>query len=177
MPTIRFRRFLSVPALVLLVPALPACAHRSAGESSRRCVPDKVDPSYARFGTVYTACEVEQAARPQPITSTSAVERAAISDAMLQRGASGDRCASAELEFVVNEEGRVIAESARVIRATDQSFAQSVLLGLPALRFTPATKGGQPVRQVARLNRAVGATVVVVRSGSPVPTRASRPRC
>src|SRR5688572_22740673 len=135
MPLSRSRRVCPLAALALSVLTLPACASRSSGGASRRCVPDKVDPSYARFGTVYTGCEVEQAARPQPITGSSAVERAAISDAMTRRGATGDRCASAEVEFVVNEEGRVITESARVIRTTDQSFAQSVILGLSALRF------------------------------------------
>jgi hypothetical protein len=177
MPLIRCRRVFPRALLTLLVLTLPACASRSGGAASRRCVPDSVDPSYAPFGPVYTACEVDRAARRQPTSGLSAAERAEMMDAISRPGASGDRCASAEVEFVVNEEGRVITASARVIRSTDPSYAQSVMRGLPYLRFTPATKAGQPVRQVARHAPAVGATLVVVRSGSAPPARVPRPRC
>lgn len=176
MPTFRVRHFLQLHALVLLVLALAACAHRPAGESSRRCVPDKVDPSYARFGTVYTACEVDRPARALPPPPPNAVERVEVMSASTARQTLGTRCASAEVELVVDEEGRVIAESARVIRSTDVAYGESVLRTISAQRFTPAMKDSLPVRQVTRLGRGAGARVVVRSSGVP-PTTSRPPRC
>ena len=169
------------PALRLLplrLIALSACAHRTPGEQTRRCVPATVDPRYARFGIVYTACEVEKAATPLRQSGATATERVDAIATMSSRSRSpSSSCSSAEVEFVVDEEGRVITESARVIRSTDAAYGESVLRALPALRFTPARKEGRPVRQLMRHGRAIGTTVVAVRGGG-APVRTARPpRC
>jgi len=179
MPAISCRRLLT-PLLLLL--AAQGCAHRTAGEARHRCLPAVVDPSYARFGAVYTACDVDRPATPEPIRGPSAEDRAEAVSSVPARGTSG-QCRSAIVEFVVDEEGRAITESARVVRATDAAYGESVIRSLTELRFKPATKGGLPVRQVTQFGRASGTTVVVVRGGPggsmpTAPVRAPRaPRC
>jgi TonB family protein len=50
--------------------------------------------------------------------------------------------------FVVDTTGVVDASTLKIIKTTDQLFAQSVAAALPNMRFTPALIGGRKVKQV-----------------------------
>lgn len=54
------------------------------------------------------------------------------------------------IQFVVNEQGNVLRESVRTLKASHPEFEQSVLAALPQMRFTPAQKDGQPVPQLVQ---------------------------
>ena len=50
--------------------------------------------------------------------------------------------------FVVDERGLVDVPSFKVLESTDPAFTAAVRAALPTLRFSPARKGGRPVRQL-----------------------------
>jgi len=53
-------------------------------------------------------------------------------------------------QFVVDTNGRVLPETFRVMSSTHDLFTESVKAALPDMRFTPATIGGKPVRQLVQ---------------------------
>lgn len=55
-----------------------------------------------------------------------------------------------DIEFVVDTAGRVVPGSAKVTKATNNQFENSVLDALPTLRFTPAEVHGIRVKQLVR---------------------------
>ncbi len=59
-------------------------------------------------------------------------------------GVGGETIAS----FVVDTTGLVEASTLKIIKTTDQLFAESVAAALPNMRFTPALIGGRKVKQV-----------------------------
>ena len=52
------------------------------------------------------------------------------------------------VEFVVEDNGVVNAESVALVSSTHPDFYAAVRTALLASRFTPAKRGGKPVRQV-----------------------------
>jgi len=53
-------------------------------------------------------------------------------------------------QFVVDTNGRALPETFRVMSSTHDLFTESVKAALPDMRFTPATIGGKPVRQLVQ---------------------------
>jgi biopolymer transport protein ExbD len=53
-------------------------------------------------------------------------------------------------QFVVDTSGRPLPETFKVLRTTHDLFAQAVKDALPNMRFSPATIGGTPVRQLVQ---------------------------
>ena len=55
------------------------------------------------------------------------------------------------MQFVVDQDGTVMAGSQKVIRATNPAFVEAVVASLPNLRFNPATVNGRAVRQLVQM--------------------------
>lgn len=54
------------------------------------------------------------------------------------------------VQFVVNTDGAVEVNTIKVLRSTQDAFTDAVRTALAGMRFTPATKDGQPVRQLVQ---------------------------
>ena len=121
-------------------------------------------------GPVYRACAVTTKAvmitkdvRPDFHPSTS--------------GNSGKHCYSVELDYVVNANGLIEVETARIVTTNNQEYAQSVVVILPQLRFAPAQLDGAPVRQIVMDKLALSTARVMVTEGSGRPSPPRMPRC
>lgn len=55
------------------------------------------------------------------------------------------------MQFVVDTTGRILPETIRIIRSTDEAFSQAVREALASARFRPASHRGRKVRQLVRL--------------------------
>ena len=53
--------------------------------------------------------------------------------------------------FVVDTAGTIEMGTVTILSATDSAFANATLGALPSARFTPATVGGQPVRELVQM--------------------------
>lgn len=128
-----------------------------------KCAP--VDSTLRLSTPVYSACEVDREVKPRgphrfefrPATGTSAV------------------CFRVILIFVVDENGSPMPETVSVVRTTDAAFAEAMVSAVPTWRYTPASKGGVPVKQLVESDHAVQAVVRV--TGQPAPRMPSRPTC
>lgn len=135
--------------LVMSAIALALCSACAAKRAAPRTC-DAVPLEFSLAGeTVYRDCAVDRRARP--------------SSRPIHYGyrplASGQRCAHAIVDFVVDSTGRPIPETARVVRATDPNFGLLVLQSLESARFEPAIKDGQPVAQLVRIESAVAGAI------------------
>ena len=63
---------------------------------------------------------------------------------------TGQHCVAAVVELIVNADGTVSSGSVRVVRTSDETFARQVARRMERARYSPAQKGGVPVRQVVR---------------------------
>ncbi len=93
-------------------------------------------------------------------------------------------CYSAELEFVVNEQGAVETNTARVVKTTNQALADAMISILPQWKFEPAKLNGVAVRQIVSDTYSIQSQIVVVpagtrpsRSTGPARPPRSTPRC
>jgi hypothetical protein len=59
------------------------------------------------------------------------------------------------VEFVVDENGVPVASPVRLVRSTSSEISQALLRGVPDLRFAPALKDGEPVRQLVRFGMGI----------------------
>ena len=69
-------------------------------------------------------------------------------------------CFAALVEVAVDTLGRPEPRTARLVRASDPSYAAAVLAIVPSLRFEPARLAGRPVRQIYELRE-----VLLIRRG------------
>ena len=88
----------------------------------------------------YDAYEVDRAV--QPLSNAAPVYPAA----MRAAGIEGE----VEAQFVVNEKGLAEASSLRIVKSTNDQFAESVRRALSKMRFAPAELGGRPVAQTVQ---------------------------
>ena len=90
-----------------------------------------------------------------------------------QRGRS---CSMATVAVVVDDQGRVLEKTARVVRTNDPELTTALMASLPSLRYTPATREGKAVAQIVEVS--YGVMAETRRAGAPVAaTRGMRPRC
>lgn len=147
-----------------------SAAGRTAGQP-RACGLESSDSLFAAGGPVYRECAVD--AKAQPITPNSRFD--------FQPPRGGPDCYSAEVEFVVSATGYPEMRTARVVRATERSFGDALLAAVGSWRYRPATKDGQPVRQIVVERRGIQMVAVVVPAGhsppSRPPTSAMLPTC
>ncbi len=143
MPT-AIRSFVAVGAIAgaaLIAACASAGGGRSASSSAERrasCLLRSDDSIYLQGGDVYRDCAVDRQA--------SLVTTNVHPDFRVTGPAGG--CYTAEWEFVVGENGEPEAESARLLRASDQQFADAVRAMIGQLRYQPATRDGSAVRQI-----------------------------
>src|SRR5262245_35800761 len=130
----RFRTSLLCFPVMLL---LPACASRSPNGAGSRCELTASDSSFALAGPVYRDCAVDRRAR--------LIDRGQLRLDYRPSGTPTNACYSAEIEFVVDTEGRPEIRTARVLRASEQALGTAVLQSLPQWRYAPAQKDGVPV--------------------------------
>jgi hypothetical protein len=112
-----------------------ALALACAGIGGGKCEPVK-DEIFLAFGAAFRPCEVDERAELtlQPkITYSGPLEQ---------------DCHRTIVEFVVDEQGYPLPETARFSRATPTALGQAILKGLEAARYSPAMKAGAPVKQV-----------------------------
>jgi hypothetical protein len=158
-----------------LMVGVAACASGASGapgapgaavtpQSASRCAPIVSDSLVA--GTpVYPPCGVGIAAKPagSPPRVQYTPQR-------------GRMCSMATVAVVVDQEGRVLEKTARLVRSNDPELTTALMASLPTLRYTPASVDGKPVAQIVEVG--YGVTAEVRRAGAPVAaTRGMRPRC
>ena len=163
-------------AIVLAAAVAAGCASSGSSNASRDpnapkrgsrnsvTCPAQIDSMFLVRGAVYRACDVDVAARVHPTTQHPDIEPT-----------SGAGCMSAEFEFVVGTDGIPEGDALRLVSSNNPSFAQAVRRFIPTLRYAPATKDGQPVRQLVHY----GSMVVtrVSRSGAMPPPPMGTPHC
>lgn len=163
-----------IAALTLAAAAAAACssAAGSAGSAAGgRCAPVS-DSTLIAGGPVFRDCDVDRVARNLTPDARIAWQP------RLDRNQRGTRCYATEVEFVVGRDGRPEMATARVVRATEAGMGTAVLQSLPSWRYDPATKAGEPVRQLIRERRVVAtATVAVPAGGGPPAMPPSPPTC
>jgi len=127
-----------------------ALAASTATPLGRACDHADQDTSHYLHTPLYRACAVSVKARP------------IANDARPEYRATGrDRsCFSAIIQLAVDTTGFPESRTARVIQATNPSFAAAVLAIVPGLRFEPARIGERHVRQLFELRE-----VMVIRQG------------
>ncbi len=158
------------PRSVLLALLLPLGAITAQAEpTSDVCAPIATDS--ARFGTapVFAPCAVDVPAR---LRRTARPVGAVFPD--------GIRCLIAELEFVVDQAGTPVLQSARVLSTSTPAFADAVLRSLERWRYDAAREQGVAVRQLVRgriAHQDDRRPFVVLQPGERPPTPAPQPRC
>jgi hypothetical protein len=135
------------------------CATARQPGARESCALRSRDSTYAAGRPVYRDCAVD---RPARFTNTNVLPD------WRPPTSSSNSCYSVEMEFVVDEAGRVERETATVVQASDRSFANAWMTTLGEWKFEPAVRGGVRVRQIVTMKRS--AQTAVVRSSSPVGT-------
>lgn len=163
----RFKSMLLRAVVPTMTTIVGACASSGAKTTVHRtdCGLADRDSVFAIAGPVYHDCAVDRTAR------------------LTTNGRSGYRptpssttCYSADIEFVVDTAGKPETRTARVIRATDTQYAESVLASLLTWKYEPASRDGKLVRQIVITHQSLSAVVgrVVVPAGAPLPSAPPR---
>jgi hypothetical protein len=162
------RRDITSLAVVCTILTIAACASSGAGRGNNCPLLDR-DSTFSATGAVYRDCAVDKKA----VLATTNVR-----SQYRPATAGNNQCFSAEAEFVVDTLGHPEARTARILHATDPRYGEAVMELLPTLRFEPAVRGGERVRQVMTYKESLGTRVVVVPAGTvPLPPSQRGPRC
>jgi TonB family protein len=129
------------------LPPLTATTATATDESAiagllRRGAPVVAAPGTPGEGEVFLADQVEV---PASVAKGSPTPR--YPAALASTGIIGD----VRFRFVVDSAGRVEMSTVEEVMASHSAFAAAVRATLPRMRFTPATFGGKPVRQLVEL--------------------------
>lgn len=144
----------------------PGLSQAPAGASAARASCAPVDSGLAHLGAVYRECEVDTPVRirgRQPHPSFDPTP------------GSTKSCYSASVAFVVDEQGVPLAQTIQIVRSNDARFGAAVVESVASWRYTPAMKGGAPVKQLVELEQ--GAMIVRQVRGAPMPRGPTRPNC
>jgi len=146
--------------------AVAACASApKTGASGESCGLRLRDSTFAAVGPVYRDCAVDRAAKL--LTTDIRPD--------FRPTAARTACYSVDVEFVVDEAGRPEGGTARVIRTSEQAYADAVLATLNRWKYEPAVKQGAAVRQIVAEHRAMASQVVVAPAGGGRPSRSTTP--
>lgn len=158
--------------IVLFLGVLSACLACASAPVARgaTCEPVPENSPYLIGGEVYRECAVDRRA---PLRG-----RAIYPETFERRSPppGNHACYKVDLEFVVDASGIPEMLTAQVVRTNHQEFAEAVLATLSKWRYRSASRGGVPVRQIARETREMIVQVVVVAAGD-VPRLGRRPLC
>jgi TonB family protein len=136
-PSIRRRRHAVLGVAGLLMAGIAACsAHITDGGSPARAAATRVEPTAAMF-----EFQVEKPALPLPGSAHPAYP-ADLRDARTE--------GTVLAQFVVDESGRTLPETFKVLRSSHVEFSEAVRVAIPTMRFTPAEMGGRAVRQLVQ---------------------------
>ncbi len=146
---------LTMVATALALAGVLGCGAATRGSARADCALAAADSALLRAGPVYTACTVDRPARElqAPVQfPTSAGPRQ-----------PSQSCMVAEVQFVVDTDGRPEPGTIRVLRTDDDDWARALVASVPDWTYEPAQRGAQPVRQLVRIKK--GLAVVAVRRG------------
>ena len=118
-----------------------------AAQEPRQCAGIAPDSVWLRGGPVYQDCEVESRAKrrgDEPRLELDPV-----------RLGSDSACKRVAFVFVVDTRGAVELASVRTTGSDHPELEAAVRATLPRLRYTPAKRANQPVRQVMVYSRSV----------------------
>jgi hypothetical protein len=149
---------LAISGVVSIV--IAACA--SSGKTTEHrtdCVLADRDSVFIRGGPIYRDCAVDRTAR---LTNTVHAD--------YRPSTPRPGCYAADIEFVVDTTGKIETGTARVVRANDTQFAESVIASLPAWKYEPANRDGKLVRQLVSSHQSISAVLVRVPEGSLPPS-------
>lgn len=156
------------PVVVMAIVLIAIACASGSGKSARRTDCDLLDRDsvFVLSGPAYRDCGVDRVARRlssdiHPDFSPTARRSA---------------CYAADLEFVVDSAGVPETRTARIVRATDQTFAEAVVATLGRWKYDPAVRDQRRVRQIVTAHEMVATRVVVVPAGAPVPSSPPRQR-
>lgn len=160
------RLYRSIMLIVIPLALATACSSSREGSASRGCELSAADSVFIRDQPLFRSCAVDRAVkavhtRVEIPTGTSL---------------SGQTCFVAEVQFVVGTDGRPEAGTVRLIRGGGDAYGNAVLASAPGWVYTPATRGGIPVRQLVR-ERRVLALRVTRSDASGAMVRSSTPPC
>jgi hypothetical protein len=149
---------LRLPLLAGLAIAIAACASATTTSAVRTCALTKTDSVYLQRAAVYRDCAVEQ--------RVQLIDRSARPDFRPDVSlAFRDACYSAEIQFVVDENGTPETEDARVIHSNNPAFASAAIDAIAKWRYRPALLNGVAVRQITKEKLGMAAVVVTVPAG------------
>jgi hypothetical protein len=132
---------------LLALMVLIAGAEGGAAQEARKCTGVPPDSGWLRGGPVYQDCEVDAGAKrrgDEPRLTLDPV-----------RLGSDTACKRVTLVFVVDARGAVEPGSVRTIVSDHPELEAAVRATLPELRYAPARRANQPVRQVLEYSRTV----------------------
>jgi len=132
----------------------------------RPCSVPVLDTLIYGAGQYYRDCDVDQAAKQKKTPSPSFSFN------------QDPVCVIAELEFGVDENGRPVDSTARVLSTNSKKFSEASLRGLRYWQYAPAMKGGIAVRQVVRARVAKQSDkLIFTRTEEPAILRPAREPC
>ena len=153
----------SVLLLMLFAPSL------SAQRSEKKCRNTPID-STNPSAPIYRDCHTDRQAKLRGTPPRLAWEPG---PGEMRDGA----CFSAEFLFVIDTAGVPEPESIRAGKSNNAGFAEALLQRIPSLRFVPAQRDGQPVRQLLEYREAAGMRRVVSTSPTSRPPNTRPPNC
>lgn len=115
-----------------------ACEMRSPSEP-KASAPQVAGPVVAQ--APYFEFQVED-----PVTPAANSSAPRYPDILRQAGVEGEVLA----QYVVDEEGRVVPGSFKVLKSSHDLFTEAVSKALPMMRFNPARVGGKAVKQLVQ---------------------------
>jgi protein TonB len=104
--------------------------------------PGTVEPPTPEYGSAFRADQVDRQVGLIP-----GVRPPAYPEALRSAGIEG----KVLVEFVVDERGRPVQGSIRVVQSDNDLFTNAVKVALGRLRFTPAEVGGKKVSQLVQM--------------------------
>lgn len=132
---------------------MAASAAAGTGQEPRSCTGIAPDSIWLRHGPVYQDCDVERPAKrrgEEPRLDLDPV-----------RLGSDSACKRVTVVFIVDRRGAVELASVRTTVSDHPELEAAVRATLPQLRYTPARRANQPVRQVMEYSRSVATPQVV----------------
>ena len=124
-----------------------AGARAGTAQEPRRCAAIAPDSVWLQSGPVYQDCEVEL-----PAKRRGAEPRLDLDPVRL---GSDSACKRVTLVFVVDTGGAVELASVRATVSDHPELEAAVRATLPQLKYAPAKRANQPVRQVMEYSRSV----------------------
>lgn len=159
--------------LLMIVPFLGLAGGARAQDAASGCTGAPPDSTWLSAGPIYRDCEVDTPAVQED-------EGPRYPNGPFIQLRLGRPCLHIIMDVVVEPNGRVNRDQVRVVSSDHPVMTEETLKTLRGVRFTPAVKDGQPVRQLARYARSVrldGMAMRIGRVGRPPPSQPPMQNC